>query len=65
MNVDLYEELYEQTRYRLMHRIQHRFARIETFNRGQRYIQGLMSQIKRRNGWQIAEQIGDQTPDGV
>jgi len=65
MNADLYEELYEQTQHRMMHRIQHRFARIETFNRARRYMQGLMSQIKRRNGWQLAEQIGDQTPDGV
>lgn len=65
MNVDLYQELYQQTQHRLMHRIQHRFARIETFQRAQRYMRGLMSQIKRRNGWQLAEQIGDQTPDGV
>jgi hypothetical protein len=28
-------------------------------------MQGLMSQIKRRNGWQLAEPIGDATPDGV
>lgn len=65
MNADLYQELYQQTQHRLMHRIQHRFARIETFHRAQRYMEGLMSQIKRRNGWQLAEQIGDQTPDGV
>jgi len=65
MSADLYKELYQQIQNHLMHCIQHRFARIETFNRAQRYMQGLMNQIKRRNGWQIAEQIGDQTPDGV
>jgi len=65
MDFETYPALYQQERYRLMHRIQHRFARIETYERAQRYMQGLMSQIKRRNGWQLAEQIGDATPDGV
>lgn len=65
MDFETYPELYQQEWHRLTHRIQHRFARVETYQRAQGYMQGLMSQIKRRNGWQLAEQIGDTTPDGV
>lgn len=65
MDIETYSTLYEQEWYRLVHRIQHRFARVETYERAQRYVQGLMSQVKRRNGWQLAEQMGDSTPDGV
>jgi SRSO17 transposase len=65
MDFETYPALYEQEWQRLVHRIQHRFARVETYQRAHRYMQGLMSQIKRRNGWQLAEQIGDATPDGV
>jgi SRSO17 transposase len=65
MDFETYPALYQQEWHRLVHRIQHRFARVETYQRAHRYMQGLMSQIKRRNGWQLAEQIGDATPDGV
>jgi SRSO17 transposase len=65
MDFETYPALYPQAWHRLVHRIQHRFARVETYQRAQRYMQGLMSQVKRRNGWQLAEQIGDATPDGV
>jgi len=65
MDIETYPVLYQQEWHRLMHRIQHRFARVETYQRAHGYMQGLMSQNKRRNGWQLAEQIGDATPDGV
>ena len=29
------------------------------------YIRGLLSETERKNGWQLAEHLGDSTPDGV
>ena len=29
------------------------------------YLKGLISPVERKNGWQLAEQAGDATPDGV
>ena len=29
------------------------------------YLKGLLSPVERKNGWQLAEQAGDATPDGV
>ena len=29
------------------------------------YLRGLLSPVERKNGWQLAEQAGDTTPDGV
>ncbi|MBO0782368.1 MAG: IS701 family transposase [Ktedonobacteraceae bacterium] len=31
----------------------------------QRYLQGLLSSVERKNGWQLAEEIGESTPYGV
>jgi SRSO17 transposase len=30
-----------------------------------RYVRGLLSDTERKNGWQLAEHLGDPTPDGV
>lgn len=30
-----------------------------------RYLWGLLEPLERRNGWQLAEAIGERTPDGV
>lgn len=46
-------------------RIGARFERSEPRERAVRYIQGLMSDIPRKNGWQLAEYMGETTPDGV
>jgi len=46
-------------------RIAPRFARPEVRARMGRYLAGLLGPVERRNGWQLAEQIGEQTPDGV
>lgn len=43
-------------------RISDRFARREQRQHAWRYLQGLMSRIERKNGWQLAEQLGDSTP---
>lgn len=42
-----------------------RFARAEARQRAKGYIRGLVSEIKRKNGWQLAEYTGDRTPDGM
>jgi len=46
----------------LCERIGPLFARSETRQRGQTYLQGLLSPLERKNGWQLAEQAGESTP---
>src|SRR6478735_1610035 len=46
-------------------RIGHRFARSEPRRRAVGYIRGLLGGTERKNGWQLAEHLGDPTPDGV
>ena len=42
-----------------------RFRRPEPRRRVLDYLRGLLSPVERKNGWQLAEQAGDTTPDGV
>src|SRR5262245_59298412 len=42
-----------------------RFARSEPRRRAVGYVRGLLSTAERKNGWQLAEYLGDPTPDGV
>jgi len=49
----------------LMQRIGPRFARSEARQRAKAYLQGLLSPAQRKNGWQLAEMMGDATPYGV
>ena len=46
-------------------RIGGRFARSEPRQRAIGYVRGLLSGTERKNGWQLAEHLGDPTPDGV
>src|SRR5262249_39197828 len=46
-------------------RIGHHFARREPRPRAVGYVRGLLSDAERKNGWQLAEHLGDPTPDGV
>ena len=46
-------------------RIARRFARSETRDRAWRYLLGLLGQAERKNGWQLAEAIGENEPLGV
>lgn len=46
-------------------RIATRFARSEHRVRVLAYLQGLLSPVKRKNGWQLAEQAGEKSPDGM
>src|SRR5215212_8203524 len=45
-------------------RIAHRFARPEPRRRALSYLKGLTGALERKNGWQLAEQAGEATPDG-
>jgi SRSO17 transposase len=49
----------------LHRRIGHRFARSEARERVKRYLLGLLGRVERKNGWQIAEAIGERDPQGV
>ena len=42
-----------------------RFGRVEPRRRVLAYLRGLLSAAERKNGWQLAEQAGDRTPDGM
>jgi SRSO17 transposase len=46
-------------------RIAHRFLRPEVRARAYRYLAGLLGNVKRKNGWQMAEAIGEAAPRGV
>jgi SRSO17 transposase len=39
-----------------------RFSRSELRERALTYLRGLLSPVERKNGWQLAEEAGDQTP---
>lgn len=46
-------------------RIAPRFTRAEPRQRALSYLQGLLSPVERKNGWQLAEQAGEATPHGM
>jgi SRSO17 transposase len=50
---------------RLVDQIAPRFRRAEPRRRVRVYLQGLLAPVERKNGWQLAENAGDRTPDGV
>jgi SRSO17 transposase len=43
----------------LFQRIARRFARVEVRERARRYLVGLLDRVERKNGWQLAEAIGE------
>jgi SRSO17 transposase len=46
-------------------RIGHRFRRAEARARAKRYLAGLLERVERKNGWQLAEHLGEAGPQGV
>ncbi|MCA1599243.1 MAG: IS701 family transposase [Chloroflexi bacterium] len=46
-------------------RIAGRFARAEVRARAGRYLAGLVGRVERKNGWQLAEHLGEVGPQGV
>ncbi|MDP9381305.1 MAG: IS701 family transposase [Chloroflexota bacterium] len=49
----------------LHQRIAPRFRRSEPRQRTRSYLQALLSPCERKNGWQVAEVVGETAPDGV
>src|SRR5687768_2263406 len=49
----------------MLERIGPRFARSEPRVRAGVYLRGLLSAAERKNGWTLAEQAGDRTPDAM
>uniref|UniRef100_UPI000B01428E IS701 family transposase n=1 Tax=Streptomyces hirsutus TaxID=35620 RepID=UPI000B01428E len=45
--------------------IGHRFGRVELRRRVRDYVRGLLAPVARKNSWQLAEQAGHPTPDGL
>jgi SRSO17 transposase len=46
-------------------RIAGRFRRSEARERSKRYLTGLLDRVERKNGWQLAEHLGETGPQGV
>src|SRR5260370_1396593 len=46
-------------------RIGPRFRRAEVRGRVRRFLEGLLAPVERKNGWQLAEAIGERGPHGV
>lgn len=46
-------------------RIAKRFRRAEARERAKRYLAGLLDRVERKNGWQLAEHMGESGPQGV
>jgi SRSO17 transposase len=46
-------------------RIAGRFVRAEPRRRALAYLRGLLANVTRKNGWQLAEHAGERTPDGM
>ena len=41
------------------------FGRKEVQEQAVKYLQGLISPVERKNGWQLAEAVGDKRPDAT
>jgi SRSO17 transposase len=46
-------------------RIARRFRRREARERARRYLEGLLLRVERKNGWQLAEALGEGGPQGM
>ncbi len=49
---------------RLMDRLGQRFSRCDLLRQAEHYLRGLLSQVDRKNSWQLAEATGADTPHG-
>lgn len=64
IDVDMVEEWGGELRV-VATRLSRHFVRSEPRQRAVAYIQGLLSDVPRKNGWQVAEQAGEKRPDGM
>jgi SRSO17 transposase len=46
-------------------RIGAHFRRAEARSRAGRFVRGLLAPVERKNGWQLAEELGERSPHGV
>lgn len=58
---DLWEDAYSQ----LWNKFNECFSYAKTARRAREYVRGLLAVIERKNGWQLAEYIGDSAPYAV
>jgi SRSO17 transposase len=61
---DLLQQIREELT-KLQVRIGPRFRRAEVRQRAHRFLEGLLTDIPRKNGWQMAEHLGENGPRGV
>lgn len=59
--IDRWSEILEE----LCERIAHRFRRPEVRGRVRGYLVGLLGKVRRKNSWQMAEEMGERRPRGV
>ena len=59
------EEVWTTAFNELSRRIKRYFGRQEPYHRAQTYVRGLMSSVERKNGWQVAEEVGEATPYAI
>jgi SRSO17 transposase len=59
--IERWSERFEE----LHQRVGRRFARSEARDRAKRYLLGLLGRVERKNGWQLAEALGENDPQGV
>ena len=48
---------------KLLERVRSCFVQARTWRHAGRYVSSLVSRMPKRNGWTIAEHVGDATPD--
>ncbi len=58
-------EQWQQEFQAVLKRIGPRFARLGSRRQAGQYLQGLLSQVQRKNGWQLAEMLGQNSPYGL
>ncbi|MEU5942304.1 IS701 family transposase, partial [Micromonospora sp. NPDC047548] len=49
----------------LLERLRSCFARVQTWQQADKYVSVVASDLPKRNGWTIAEHVGDRSPDRV
>ena len=50
---------------RVCERMAPRFGRVEMQRRAPLYVRGLIARVDRKNGWQLADYLGDETPKNL
>lgn len=55
----------QQVRADLVERLRSCFVRTQTWQQASKYVAAVASDLPKRNGWTIAEHVGDRTPDRV